>query len=124
MSVLAFQGFTMKIISEENLLNQHRQDLSQTRKLISFLIEQLNSVITEKKFEPEFVNDWKYIWGEKENAVSVLTKLTGLLVKVVPMEQELDSQKPVSEEKLKGGVLTDDDKAIIRRYVERQSLKD
>jgi hypothetical protein len=114
----------MRRVLEENLFNEHRQNLAKTRSLITCLIGQLDYVINEKKFEKEFINDWKYIWGEKENAVSVLTKLTGLLLKVVPIEQELENIKITKNpDKPKGGVLTDDDKEIIRRYVARQSSK-
>jgi len=106
---------------DKTLLKQHKQNLSDTRKLINFLMVRLEKLIDSKEFTEELQMEWKYIWGEKENVVSVLTKLTGLLVKVIPIEQQIvDSENIDVSEKKQKGVLTKNDKEIIRRYVERQ----
>lgn len=61
------------------------------------------------------------LWGEKENAVSLLVKLSGLLFKILPLEQQLYTGKTLSPESMgeESMPLATEDKAILERYLEK-----
>ena len=103
---------------KRDFTSEHGKDLAKVRLIINGLIKRLEKRMAEKECGEGVDIEWKYVWGERENAVSALTKLTGLLVKIIPMEQELLEKQPDSNVK-KGRALKDDDKVIIRRYLER-----
>lgn len=110
-------------LSGNNLSSTHAHDLNVTRSLITTLISAL---------EREFITPALYeissnekalpsparilLWGEKENAVGALVKLTGLLLKVIPLEQQLAGNPIHATE---DEPLSPEDHAIVARYVER-----
>jgi hypothetical protein len=107
-------------MAKKQIIDLQIENLEVTRILIISLIDRLGEVIKNKEFTSEMPLEWKYIWGEKESAVSILSKLTGLLIKVVPMEKKLlDSKAGEKKANVVNEFLTNDDKEIIKRYLER-----
>ncbi len=102
-----------------NLLSYtHANDLALTRSLVTTLISALEKeIITPSLQNTESAPAVKTVlWGEKENAVGALVKLTTLLLKVIPLEQQLAGNPiPTSEET----PLPPEDEAIIARYMAR-----
>ena len=89
-------------------------DITRTRAILRNLIVRLEQDIADG---PDAWEKHRAYWGEKENAVSVLTKLSTMLLKLVPLEEktvktELETNiaplQPLREE----------DKEILRRYLE------
>ncbi|MDB2414694.1 hypothetical protein N9W34_02870 [Rickettsiales bacterium] len=104
---------------------KYSNELSSTRKLVINLIDRLEKELKES--EEEISPAWRKVWGEKENIVSSLTKLVSLLIKIIPMEQDIQAK----EQGLSGdsvgikGInqLTEncpqEDKKIIDEYIKR-----
>jgi len=105
-----------------NTIDKHKQSLELTRNMIVSLISRLDDTMNENSFDERIEEEWKLVWGEKESVVSVLVKLTGLLVKVVPMERQLlDSERTetsVNNSNV-GRIINSDDKEIIKRYIKK-----
>lgn len=102
------------------IIQSHKEDLDLTRKIIVSLIVKLENIVNDKAYNKENFDELKYLWGEKESVVSILTKLTTLLVKVVPVERKLlDSDKTEKTNQTSGRIINSDDKEIIKRYIEK-----
>lgn len=93
---------------------KHKRSLAKVRRIIDILIAKLEKSIDDKSIIKELPEHW----GEKENVVSILTKLTSLLVKVIPLEREFDDSDVEVRPKISA-----EDKEIIRRYFERLQRK-
>ena len=105
-------------------IQSHKEDLDLTRKIIVSLIVKLENIINDNAYNKENFEEWKYLWGEKESVVSILTKLTSLLVKVVPVERKLlDSDKAEKPNQTSGRIINSDDKEIIKRYIQKLNNK-
>ncbi len=104
----------MKVISVDDM---HRQNLADTRVLVTTLIECVKQQLIAPTMQGVIVPEERYtsLWGEKENAVSLLVKLTGLLVKIIPLEREL-TQGEMAGEMVS---LSEEDEEILARYEER-----
>jgi hypothetical protein len=101
-------------------IQSHKEDLELTRKIIVSLIVKLENIVNDNTYNKENFDEWKYLWGEKESVVSVLTKLTSLLVKVVPVERKLlDCDKTEKSNQTSGRIINSDDKEIIKRYIKK-----
>ena len=101
-------------------IKSHKEDLDLTRKIIVSLIVKLENIVNDKAYNKENFDELKYLWGEKESVVSILTKLTTLLVKVVPVERKLlDSDKTEKTDQTSGIIIKTHDKEIIRRYIKK-----
>ena len=61
---------------------------------------------------------WQLLFGEKENVVSLLVKLAGVLSKIIPMELKLMTIVNKSEEK-KVKEISQEDADIIKRYLQK-----
>lgn len=96
----------------KNLILEHKSDLSKARRLISMLLDKLQSEIesvesgylrliheritddepakAKAKFAKQLSSmEIKFWWGEKESAASILAKMTALLLKLIPLELEI-----------------------------------
>lgn len=107
--------------AKNNLSVIHKEDLQVTREIICRLMHKLEALSKEVETLEEVPSNWKYVWGEKENIVSSLTKLTGLLLKIIPLEQSVDDYySSTTSLKKKPDPISKNDEEIINRYVERQ----
>lgn len=102
------------------LSSSHASDLALTRSLITMLISTLEKEIiipslTREDKEPPLKMK-ALLWGDKENAVGTLVKLTSLLLKVIPLEQQLTGN-PISN--LDEESFSPEDQAILERYIAR-----
>ena len=98
---------------------EYKKSLERTRSIIINLLSKLESVIEDYDSDS---SEWKQFWGDKENTLSVLTKLTGLLVKVVPMEKQLlDSINEKQSENVKR-IINSDDREIIKRFIRKYKM--
>lgn len=89
-------------------------DITRTRAILRDLIVRLEQDIADG---PDAWEKHRAYWGEKENVVSVLTKLTTMLLKLIPLEAT--SQAPDTETDVTPlQPLREEDKAILRRYLE------
>lgn len=86
----------------KNLLQEHKQILSKSRKLIEYMLDKLAEEVKNfHKLEQEYKENLeeleeiyskqqrKFWWGDKESASSILTRLVQLLLKLIPLEQEI-----------------------------------
>lgn len=101
-------------LNEKDSVKQQLEDITLLRKQISHMLRSVDEYMRGNA-------DCSYQWGEKENALSVLVKLSGVISKIIPLEQELRSQFGESEgEEQKLPVpTTEEDKAIIKRYIDK-----
>lgn len=92
-------------------------DLARLRKIIFLIVDILeNNINNFSNFED--VDDKnkkliKFLIGEKENVVSILTKLINSLVKVIPLEEKI-LPKISNDDKI-----SEDDIEILKRYIDR-----
>ena len=94
-------------------MNDNKGDLERTRNLISSLLYKLEQDIANPDFFE--LQENKILWGEKENVVSLLTKLTQMLLKIIPAENQMkEVAEDVFEEEF-----SDSDMQILREYVDR-----
>ncbi len=93
-------------------------DLTRMRKLIVAVVKVLeesinefseNSVISEEN--RELID---FLFGKKCDIVSIITKLTNALIKVIPLEEKISTAVNPEEEKL-----SDEDVEILRRYIKK-----
>lgn len=109
----------MSITTEPNLSVIHTHDLALTRHLVMMLIAALEQEIITPSLQGQVQEHHVkggVLWGEKESAVGALVKLTGLLLKIIPLEQELLGNPVASVEQEN---LSLEDSAILKRYIER-----
>ena len=93
-------------------------DLAKIKKIINLIINVLESNISNfsngsiYKENKEFI---EFLIGNKENVVSIISKLTNLLVKVIPLEEKiLLENNTTPEEKL-----DESDMEILKKYIDR-----
>lgn len=92
-------------------------DLARLRKIIFLIVDILeNNINNFSNFED--VDDKnkkliKFLIDEKENVVSILTKLINSLVKVIPLEEKI-LPKISNDDKI-----SEDDIEILKRYIDR-----
>lgn len=110
------QDVSPLMLSIPSMDDIHRQNLADTRVLITLLIDCVKQQLVAPAMQGMILPEERYsaLWGDKENAVSLLVKLTGLLVKIIPLERELASGEAEAEL-----ALSEDDDAILARYAER-----
>lgn len=94
-------------------------DLARIRKIINLIINVLedsindyshNNTITEEN--KELIN---FLIGSKDNVVSIITKLTNLLIKVIPLEEKINNNENIEENEK----LTNEDIEILERYIDK-----
>ena len=111
----------------KKLIKDHKDILAKSRKLIGKMLEKLDSEIQdfESKDKSKDKDFQKFWWGDKESASSILTRLTSLLLKLIPLEQDiakLDLTKTdiaELEDIIEKTKLPQDDLDIINRFAER-----
>lgn len=107
----------------DEIIKEHKKSLKLTRVIIVSLISKLDNTVANGSFNETLGEDGNFLWGEKDNVISVLVKLTGLLVKVVPMEKELLDSEKTEENNGKssnvGRIINSDDKKIIKSYISK-----
>ncbi len=93
-------------------------DLTRMRRLIIAVVKVLeesindfseNNVVSDKN--KELID---FLFGKKCDIVSIITKLTNALIKVIPIEEKISATENVEDEKL-----SEDDVEIIRRYIKK-----
>jgi len=88
----------------------NEEDLRRARRMVSSLLLKLE----DNLLNPSEDEDLKTWWGDKENALSVLTKITQVLLKVIPAEQEILNGNGKEAENV-----STDDMEILEQYVRR-----
>ena len=105
----------------EKTVFEYRDSLEKTRKIIVNLVTKLEDIVENY----DDTNSLSHVWGDKENVVSSLAKLTGLLVKVVPMEKQLlDSISDEGKTSNVERIINSDDKEIIKRFIKKYKIDD
>lgn len=113
-SALKIVGNTMK---KQKIPSNEKDNLTRMRLLVNILIKQLEGSVAMHQATPGQ-------WGEEEERVlAVLTKITALFDKILSMEKKFltEEEEPEKKKKKGRGVLSKEDTAIIRRYLERQA---
>ena len=92
-------------------------DLVKLRKMIFLIIDILENNINHFS-DLDDIDDKnkkliKFLIGERENVVSILTKLINSLVKVIPLEEKI---LPKSNNDNK---ISEEDAEILKRYIDR-----
>ncbi|HCR86113.1 MAG TPA: hypothetical protein DIV86_05490 [Alphaproteobacteria bacterium] len=124
--------------AQKNLIIEHRRILGKARKIIEYMLDKMEEDLTQLESEASKLieNDSKiedvaktlsrkFLWGEKESAVSIMNKVVQLLLKLVPVEiavTEIDLDN-VSKEDLNNTYdkkkLSRKDMLIMQRYIDR-----
>lgn len=93
-------------------------DLARLRKIIFLIVDilenNINNFSTNENTGEKDKKLINFLMGEKENVVSILTKLINSLIKVIPLEEKFS---PTSDEK--NEKLSDDDMEILKRYIDK-----
>jgi len=102
------------------------EDLRKTRKIVTSIIQHLdrkiiNPVIVKGKLEDseELMKHISLLIGSKENIASVLTKLTNLLIKIIPLENKTLEQNQDEEMESENHRIPNEDMEIILRYIDK-----
>ena len=92
-------------------------DLSRIRKIINLVINIIETSINDYSEDKLMLEKNKklldFLIGNKENVVSIITKLTNLLLKVMPLEEELNHTNDNVEK------LNNEDIEIIMKYIDK-----
>jgi hypothetical protein len=87
-----------KELSLDELLNS---DLSEKSSYmndihnIRLIITQILETLRDRDAADKIYMDNLPLWNEKEDIMSVLTKITGILAKILPMEQKIASEQAI-----------------------------
>lgn len=140
----------MSIESQEyyrEVLTKHKEIIAKTRSIIDKLLDEaeadLASIVAMESELNESIQPHeellpnnsreeivaarrKYIWGEKETISSAISKLSQLLIKILPLELDIAKQEltPADIQELEGQEqnlveTSEDDKEIITAYLKR-----
>ena len=92
-------------------------DLSRIRKIINLVINIIETSINDYSEDKLMLEKNKklldFLIGNKENVVSIITKLTNLLLKVMPLEEQLNHANDNVEK------LNNEDIEIIMKYIDK-----
>jgi hypothetical protein len=100
----------------EKSIYEYISNLKLTREIIVDLISKLEKISAVDKEDEKFVQ----LYGEKCDVVSALTKLSSILIKIIPMERDLmDSIKSENGCENVGRIINSDDREIIKRYIKK-----
>lgn len=92
-------------------------DLSRIRKIINLVINIIETSINDYSEDKLMLEKNKklldFLIGNKENVVSIITKLTNLLLKVMPLEEQLNHTNDNVEK------LNNEDIEIIMKYIDK-----
>lgn len=92
-------------------------DLARLRKIIFLIVDILeNNINNFSNFESMDDKNKKlikFLIGERENVVSILTKLINSLVKVIPLEEKILPKNSNNDK------ISEDDIEILKRYIDR-----
>lgn len=102
------------------LITDHKSILAKARRLLEDLLDKL-----EREINSPGANTHTFIFGEKESASTIVVKLTTILLKLIPLEQEIARADLTKADILELEELSiktkipEEDLEIIERYVER-----
>lgn len=124
------------MLNARKLTKSHYEEVASLRLLVNHMAkyveqEMIFPVINNSLKNDNISSQVAVLWGGKEDALSVLTKLTALLLKLIPLEQELLERygtynKPKVTRKCKtisttqySLPFTQEDEEILRYYKEK-----
>lgn len=94
-------------------------DLARIRKIINLIINVLEQSINDYSNNNALTEENKdlinFLIGSRDNVVSIITKLTNLLVKVIPLEEKINNEENVEDNEK----LTNDDIEILKEYIDK-----
>lgn len=94
-------------------------DLAKIRKIINLIINVLEDSINDYSNNNALTEENKdlinFLIGSRDNVVSIITKLTNLLVKVIPLEEKINNEENVEDNEK----LTNDDIEILKEYIDK-----
>ncbi len=94
-------------------------DLARIRKIINLIINVLEDSINDYSNNNTLTEENKdlinFLIGSRDNVVSIITKLTNLLVKVIPLEEKINNEENVEDNEK----LTNDDIEILKEYIDK-----
>lgn len=100
-------------ISEADL-----EDVMRARRIVSHIMKRLEKGLSSTEFTTK--KEDKFLWGEKDSAITVLSKLTKMLLDLIPAGNEIDLEEPeeITEEQI-----TTEDIEILQRLLKRYADK-
>jgi len=100
-----------KYLLDENKLKTYStyEDIQKLMRILSYMIDFLENELNSKKDMSEIES----IFGSKENAISLITKLSQIFIKLYPIEEEIKNKERKNIEK----ELSIDDKKIIEEFI-------
>lgn len=109
------------------LISDHKRILAKARNLIGIMLDKLDEELQDfnSQKNEDSTKSIKFWWGDKESASSILSRLTTLLLKLIPLEQEiakLDLTKAdlaELQEVVEKTRIPEEDLEIINRYIDR-----
>jgi hypothetical protein len=96
-----------------NVNMETKNDLTKVRKIITLIVNILENKVNnyDDDSNTKFI---KFIIGGKENMVSTVSKLTNLLIKIIPLEEKFNDKEEV------GKNLSNDDMKIVLNYIKKR----
>lgn len=99
-------------ISKNDTLKDYNtyKDIKKLMRILSYMIDFLESELSSGKD----ISEIDSIFGSKENAISAITKLSQIFLKLHPLDEEIKNKKSKKLER----ELSVDDKKIIEEFIE------
>lgn len=104
------------------ILKNHKREIASIRRTTSKMLNALKKEMSFSKLEKATKDsDSNNIFKEKENITSLLVKLSGLMIKIIPIEQQLFLESFRSScKETKEDIEKEEDIKILDQYIERE----
>ena len=95
------------------ILKRDIEDINRARRIVSVILSRLEDGLTSAEFISSEQD--QFLWGDKDNAITILSKLTKMLLDLIPASQQFDDEdKNTSQEDI-----TVEDIEILQRLMGR-----
>lgn len=91
------------------------EDVIRARRIVSHILERLENGMSSTELVTS--KEDKFLWGEKDNVISILGKLTQMMLKLIPAEQQIIED--YASEELDRKEISSEDMDILQRFISR-----
>lgn len=99
------------------LIREQKKDLKSSRIFINKMIKRLEVTLDEGRLDEISEEEWKKIWGGKENILSSLAQLTSMLTKIIPLEHKLTDSEISAPDEQEDENLNENEKEILENFI-------
>lgn len=91
------------------------EDVIRARRIVSHILERLENGMSNTELVTS--KEDKFLWGEKDNVISILGKLTQMMLKLIPAEQQIIDD--YADEQVDQKEISSEDMDILQRFISR-----